>query len=290
MAEFTSNKVVVVGKYRNYDMRSMVQGICAFLQNSGFEPHLEKETKDLNNLPYIEADRANPGQYGLCIAIGGDGTMLGACRSWGMLGIPVLGINQGRVGFLTDISAADIYEHLGDILKGRCYMEKRNALKVSVLDAEQNVVAQELAVNDFVCRLTRHTLMHYSVFVGKDEPKEFFGSQRADGLIVATPTGSTAYALPAGGSILMPESEAFILAPICPQSLANRPVVIPDVYKLKITCSNNIPMQYVLDGVEFDPVDTTFSFLLERHETRVTFVHHCNYSYFEGLRKKLQWS
>lgn len=290
MANFSSNKVVVVGKYRNSDMRSMVQEVCSFLQTSGYEPHLEKETKELNSLPYIEADTDNYQQYGLCIAIGGDGTMMGACRNWGMLGIPVLGINQGRVGFLTDISASEIYEVLGQILKGRFYLEDRSALKVSVLDALQNVIAEELAVNDFVCRLTRHTMIHYNVFVGKDVPTEFLGTQRSDCLIVATPTGSTAYALTAGGSILMPESNVFILAPACAQSLSNRPVVLPDNYKMKITANNNIDMQYVLDGIEFPAIDTTHSFLLERHVRPVTFVHHCDYSYFDALRKKLQWS
>ena len=150
MPELKSKKIVVVGKYRNSDMSSFVQDICSYLQNLGFEPHLDKETKELNHLSYKEADLNNPEQYGLCVAIGGDGTMMGACRVWGMLGVPVVGVNQGRVGFLTDISANNVYELLGEILRGSFYLESRNVLKVSVFNEQNELVSTGVAVNDFV--------------------------------------------------------------------------------------------------------------------------------------------
>lgn len=278
--------IVLMGKHKNYDLGGFVQKIANYLSGLGANVFLDIETRENTPLNYPVAVEGE--KYDLVIAMGGDGTMMGAARKWGVLGIPLLGVNQGRVGFLTDIASEDVFEKLSDILGGKYKEEERNILNISVINNINNgkdVKYNEIAINDLVCRSASGKLMEFSLFLDG----EFISSQYADGIIIATSTGSTAYSLAAGGSIIHPDSEVLNIVPICPQSLSNRPLVVSIKKEIKIFFSGKESIKYTADGKESPVIESGYYFLIKNNEKKIKFVHPENYSYFEGLRKKLNW-
>lgn len=275
--------IILVGKHKNYEIGSFVQKVANYLIGMQCNVFLDDETKNTTKLDYPVATINE--KYDLILAIGGDGTMMGAARKWGVMGIPLLGINQGRVGFLTDIASEDVFERLLDVFKGKFTVEKRDILSVSVTNGK-DTIANNLAINDVVVgRGPTGRLKEFSLFLNE----EFISSQQADGIIVASSTGSTAYALASGGSIIHPSAEVLTIVPICPQSLSNRPLIVSSKNEIKIFFSGNETVPYSVDGIDSPNVNSGHHFLIKKHDTQVTFIHPDNYSYFEGLRKKLNW-
>ena len=281
MQEFKN--IILMGKHKNYDLGGIVQKVGNYLSALQYNIFLDSETKENTTLDYPVAVESE--KYDLVIVIGGDGTMIGAARKWGILGIPLLGINQGRVGFLTDISSDDVFEGISEILSGKFKREERNILNVSVISNGKKVVYNDIAINDLVCRSATGKLMEFSLFLND----EFISSQHADGIIVATSTGSTAYSLAAGGSIIHPDSEVLNIVPICPQSLSNRPLVVSIHKQIKILFSGKEGVKYTADGKDSPEITTGHYFLIKNNEKKIQLIHPSSYSYFEGLRKKLKW-
>ena len=224
------------------------------------------------------------------VVLGGDGTMLGAARQLAPYQVPVVGINHGRLGFITDIPVQDSGRALYDILHGRFETEDRMILTGSVMRGEQELFSAT-ALNDVVLnRSGRGGMIELRVEVDGT----YMYTQRADGLIVATPTGSTAYALSAAGPILHPEMHAMVLVPIAPQTLSNRPIVIPDRGLLSITltamgrvetgASVHFDMQTWSDLHPGDRID------VRRAPHPIRFLHPAGYSFFSTLRRKLDWN
>ena len=283
MQEFKN--IILMGKHKNYDLGGIVQKVANYLSALQYNVFLDSDTKENTTLEYPVANEGE--KYDLVIAMGGDGTMMGAARKWGTLGIPLLGINQGRVGFLTDISSDDVFEGISEILSGKYKKEDRNILNVSVISngKEAVTVYNDIAINDLVCRSATGKLMEFSLFLND----EFISSQYADGIIVATATGSTAYSLAAGGSIIHPDSEVLNIVPICPQSLSNRPLVTSIHKEIKILFTGQGGIKYTADGKDAPEVTTGHYFVIKNKEKKIKLIHPSSYSYFEGLRKKLKW-
>lgn len=224
----------------------------------------------------------------LVVVIGGDGSMLGAARTLCLTGTPVLGINRGRLGFLTDISPDHLEEKLTEVLEGHYVTEPRFLLDVEVR-REEVTVARAHALNDIVLHPGQVARM---VDFTLDIDGQFVYRQRADGLIVATPTGSTAYALSAGGPIIHPSLEAMVLVPMFPHLLSSRPLVISGNSEvvLRIGDGPDPSPQLSCDGQTRLTLQPDDSLHIRRKPERLMLLHPRGYDYFDSCRSKLGWS
>jgi NAD+ kinase len=220
--------------------------------------------------------------------VGGDGTLLRAARLLAEFNTPLIGVNLGRLGFLVDISPADVTARLEDILSGRYSAEERFILRAKII-REGDIVYQQSAVNEVVVHSWNATSM---IEIETSINGKFLNSQRSDGLIVSTPTGSTAYALSAGGPILSPTLKAIVLAPINPHTLTNRPIVVNDesIIGIAFRPSKQFKAQVVCDNVSIPDVEITDRIEIRKEVKSFRILHPLNYDFFEILRAKLNWS
>ena len=284
------NAVVLVGKYEDQEIESFIKKVATFLSGLGVEVFLDSDTSlNLldNKIPTKEPNEAT--DIDAIIVLGGDGTMMGAARRWGITSsnknIPLVGINHGRIGFLTDIPQASVFESLNAIINGDYKKELRDVIKYS-LKLNNDLLSEGVAINDLIVgRSITGKLMEFTVFVND----EFVYSQLADGIIITNPTGSTAYSLAAGGSILHPNCKVFTIVPICPQILSNRPIVIDNESKIKILFSGTNNLEYFVDGIKMKLAPFGSYFEIQRNIEQIELIHPQTYSYFSGLRTKLNW-
>lgn len=221
----------------------------------------------------------------LVIVLGGDGTMLTAARLMVPAHVPIVGINQGHLGFMTDIPLYDMIGVVDTILKGHYVSEKRILLTATVV-REGNQVGESLALNEVVLnRSGIGQLIEFEVFINR----QFVYTQRSDGLIITTPTGSTAYSLAAGGPILHPTLPALALVPICPQSMSNRPIVINDNCYIEILLTRGIDARVHCDGHNYYDLQEMDKIIIQRHPDSVCLLHPLDYNYYDTLRHKLHW-
>ncbi|HET7775252.1 MAG TPA: NAD(+)/NADH kinase, partial [Azospira sp.] len=222
----------------------------------------------------------------LAIVLGGDGTMLNAARHLARYKVPLVGVNQGRLGFMTDIARCDMLSCMEDLLDGRFQPEQRLILDAEVIRDGKEVCANQ-ALNDVVIdKGAIGRMIEFELFIDG----EFIYNLRADGLIISTPTGSTAYALSANGPILHPTLGGIALVPLCPHALTNRPVTVSDRCDIELRVIQSTDARVHFDGqVAFDirPNDCV---RMRRSDYNVCFLHPPGYSYFAMLRQKLQWS
>lgn len=219
----------------------------------------------------------------LIIAFGGDGTFLGIARKVHHFNIPVLGVNLGRLGFLTDIDQKTLHTHLSAILEGDVNYEERFLLKASI-DGD----LRSFAMNDVVIHKTELSrLIEIDVYVND----HYLSTYRADGLILATPTGSTAYSLSTGGPIMYPSLPAIVISPICPHTLSHRPLVIPSNCKIDVVTSDREkePVHVTCDGQELFSLSNGEQLTIEPSSHPLTLLHAKDYNYFSILREKLNW-
>lgn len=284
------NSVVLVGKYKDQGIESFISKIATFLNSLGVDVFLDRETSlnlSNNKIPTKEPNESN--DIEAIVVLGGDGTMMGAARRWGIASnkknIPLIGINHGKVGFLTDIPQTLVFESLNAIINGDYKKELRDVIKYS-LKLRNEILSEGTAINDLIVgRGVTGKLMEFTVFVND----EFVYSQLADGIIVTNPTGSTAYSLAAGGSILHPSCKVFTIVPICPQILSNRPIVIDNESKIKILFNGTDNLEYFVDGIKMELAPFGSYFEIQRNIEQIELIHPQNYSYFLGLRTKLNW-
>ncbi len=287
--------VALVGKYHTPSAgggasaaRQPLQEIAEFLQQQGCAVSIERDTvlnTDITGWPSLTVDEIGA-QCNLCLVVGGDGTMLGVGRRLAPYGVPLIGINQGRLGFITDIAFGSFRETLGPMLAGQFDEERRSLMHSRVL-RENECVFDTLAMNDVVVNRGATSGM---VELRVEVDGHFVANQRCDGLIVATPTGSTAYSLSAGGPLLHPSAAGWVLVPIAPHTLSNRPIVLPDTCEVALVlvagrdASANFDMQSLASLMHGDRVSVRRS----RHHAR--FLHPRGWSYFDTLRRKLRWN
>lgn len=224
----------------------------------------------------------------LLIAMGGDGTFLAAARIASVQNIPLIGINLGKVGFLVDISPLQMCEKLKQMLAGDYRQEHRYLLRTKIIRAEQ-VTHEEISLNEVVVHrwVTPSMIKIVTHIDGR-----FLNAQRSDGLIVSTPTGSTAYSLSAGGPILHPGLNALVLVPLNPHTLSNRPIVIDDNAEIEITFSQTSQINALVtcDHLEIPDVLISDRILIKKDPTPIKILHPLEHDFFETLRKKLYWS
>ncbi|MDR2129083.1 MAG: NAD kinase [Burkholderiaceae bacterium] len=268
--------------------REVVESIGDFLQSLGCHVALEASTARLCGCSRFAAwTVADIGeQADLCVVAGGDGTMLGIGRQLARYGTPLIGVNQGRLGFITDIALDQYREVLPAMLQGAYEEDLRSLIQGHVIRDGQ-CVFDTLVMNDVVVNRGAGTGL---VEMRVEIDGHFVANHRADGIIVATPTGSTAYALSAGGSLLHPLAPAIILAPIAPHALSNRPIVLPDSAEIAIEivagrdASASFDIQYLPSLRHGDRI------VVRRSQARVRFLHPRGWNYFDTLRNKLHWN
>ena len=289
------HKVALIGKYQTSgavaqasSSRSALQEIAHFLHDQGCEVVLEAQTANNTGLTgYPVIDVATIGAHcDLGLVVGGDGTMLGIGRQLARFDVPLVGINHGRLGFITDIPFDSFKATLTPILSGEYEEDHRSLMHARVMRDGQ-CVFDALAMNDVVVhRGTTSGMVELRVEVDGN----FVANQRADGLIIATPTGSTAYSLSAGGPILHPSIAGWVLAPIASHTLSNRPIVFSNESEIAIEivsgrdASANFDMQSLASLLIGDRI------IVNRSEHRVRFLHPIGWTYFHTLRQKLHWN
>ena len=294
----TSNfrHVALIGKYQassagstGDSSRQALEDIAHFLERQGCEVTLEAETASnaglTHDYPSLNVDEIGA-RCDLGLVVGGDGTMLGIGRRLARFGTPLIGINQGRLGFITDIPFDTYQATLSPMLKG-AYEEDLRPLMHATVVRDERIVFEALAMNDVVVnRGATSGMVELRVEVGG----RLVANQRADGLIIASPTGSTAYSLSAGGPMLHPSIPGWVLVPIAPHTLSNRPIVLSDATEVAVEVvsgrdvSANFDMQSLASLLHGDRI------LVKPSEHCVRFLHPQGWNYFATLRKKLRWN
>ncbi|HTG98014.1 MAG TPA: NAD(+)/NADH kinase [Burkholderiales bacterium] len=266
-------RIALIGKPRSAESESSLQQLREFLRKRGCEV-----------LP--EGENAGSAKADLAIVIGGDGTMLAAARDLVRHHVPLVGINQGRLGFMTDIGLHDMQTGIGAILDGKYAIEERSLLDAEITRAGKSML-RTIALNEAVIgKGSQGRLIEFELRVDD----EFVYRLRADGIIVATPTGSTAYALSAQGPILHPAVPALTLVPLNPHTLSARPVSVSDRCRIDIVMVHSIDARAHFDGLALHDMAEGDHLILQRSADAVRFVHPPGYHYFATLREKLGWS
>ena len=219
----------------------------------------------------------------LAIVMGGDGTMLSVARNLIEADVPLVGINRGRFGFLTDLRAEHMLSEIDHIIAGNYIREPRMLLSTQIVRDNQ-VIYNSYALNDVVIK-SGLRLIELEV----DIDGKFVYKQRSDGLILSTPTGTTAYALSAGGPILHPNLEAIALVPICPHTLSNRPIAVNSSSKIEVTLVHFDEAQLSMDGQSQETLQVGDKIIVQRSERNIFLLHPSDYCYFDMLRNKLNW-
>ena len=270
------------------ESRKVLEDIAAFLSQQGCEVVLEKDTATntgIRAFDVLDVDAIGEG-CDLGLVVGGDGTMLGIGRQLARHGVPLIGINQGRLGFITDIALQTYRETLVPMLQGAYEEDHRSLMHAKVMRGS-DCVFEALAMNDVVVNRGATAGM---VQLRVEVDGHFVANQRADGLIIASPTGSTAYSLSAGGPLLHPSIPGWVMVPIAPHTLTNRPIVLADAAEIAVEIvagrdvSANFDMQSIASLQHGDRIT------VRRSEHHVRFLHPVGWSYFDTLREKLQWN
>jgi NAD+ kinase len=286
--KFPFQTVALIGKYKTPEITEPLLRLAEFLTTQGVVVVVDNLTsKHLTNHRYrtISLDDMN-GAVDLAIVVGGDGTMLNIARILVPFGIPLVGVNQGRLGFLTDIALDSMQQTIGAMLQGQFVTEQRMLLTTQILRAGQEVFSA-LALNEVVVhRGNASNIIEFETRING----EFLYTQRADGLIVATPTGSTAYALSAGGPILHPGLDLIALVPVCPHILSNRPIVVNSESQVEIQLHSKHGVRVRFDSHSFFDVQLNDVLLISRHAARLCLLHPLGHSYYHTLREKLLWN
>ena len=278
----------LVGKFNSGGIREELASIATFLVARGLSVSIEAETArntGFDAWPALDAE-ALGAACDIAVVLGGDGTMLGIARRLARHGTPLVGINQGRLGFITDIAFGDYEPALGAILDGE-YDEEQRAMLEGHIERDGARIFDGFALNDvIVSRGATAGMVELKIEIDGD----FVANLRADGLIVGSPTGSTAYALSAGGPILHPGIAGWVVVPIAPHDLSNRPIVVPDSGAVAIEivagrdASVNFDMQSLTSLAHGDRIH------VRRSAFRARFLHPRGWSYFSTLRSKLHWA
>lgn len=281
--------VALIGKYQAQGIEPVLEDIAQFILRQGAEVTLEHDTALNTGLatryPTLDVDGIGAA-CDLAVVVGGDGTMLHIARELARYNVPLIGINQGRLGFITDIPVHEVHASLGPMLHGDFEEEHRTMLEGQVV-RDGEVIYDGFAMNDVVVSRGATASM---VELRVDVDRQFMANLRADGLIIASPTGSTAYALSSGGPILHPAIKGWVLTPIAPHTLSHRPIVLPDASEVTVEivagrdASANFDMQSLASLLHGDRIR------VQRSAHQVRFLHPRGWSYYATLRRKLRWN
>ena len=280
--------IALIGKYKNPDLITPLLSLARYLQSRDIEVILDSLTASnvVGNKWVAVPMEEIGGRVDLAVVLGGDGTMLNIARKLAPFGIPLVGVNQGRLGFLTDLSIDSMMQTLGSMLDGRYIEERRLLLSVDVC-RDTSILFNALALNDVaVSRGIGGNMIEFEVRING----EYVFTLRSDGLIVATPTGSTAYALSSGGPILHPSLELIALVPVSPHTLSNRPIIVgPDAVVEILMHQTSAALVHSDSHSHFD-LQEYDRVVVRRSPYMATMLHPADHSYYRMLREKLGWS
>lgn len=278
----------ILGRVKNQGVRETLKILIHYLNELSVELLIETETAETLNDPLLKTiPREQIGkECDLLIVVGGDGSLLHAAHAIREYETPVIGINRGSLGFLTDIHPAEL-EKIKAILQGDYLLEKRFLLTTEI-DFNGTLLGKDDALNEVaIIPDTVPHMIEFEIYV----ENQFVCSQNSDGLIIATPTGSTAYALSGGGPILHPELDAIVLVPMFPHSLNNRPIVIEGNRRIDILLSQNnlTSPRLSCDGRAYLNTPAGSRISIHKKDRRLHLIHPLDYNYYEALRSKLHW-
>lgn len=277
----------IISKPNRELLSTVVPPLLEWLRGRKIDVFIDQETNEFAaSGAQTMAREAIAERVDLMIVLGGDGTLLSAARALGSHKVPLLAVNLGGLGFLTSVTLDELYPVLDQILAGKHRISERMMLDAEIL-RDGKVTERQCALNDAVAnKAAIARMLDFDVFVDGNS----VGRYRADGLVVATPTGSTAYSLAAGGPIIDPDLDAFVITPICPHMLTNRPLVVPDTARIDLDfTAADEPVYITLDGqigFQLKPKDRVS---ITKSKSRVALVRPPSKTYFEVLRSKLKW-
>ena len=278
-------RIALIGKLPSAGIATSLRELTDYLRSRGCEVLVEQHTAQALGVRGADYEALGKGSD-LAVVVGGDGAMLAAARNLVRYHVPVVGVNQGRVGFMTDIGHQDMKSGVGAILDGKGTLEERTLLDAEILRGG-SAVLRTIALNEAVLgKGAGARLIEFEVSLDG----EYLYTLRADGLIVATPTGSTAYAMSAQGPILHPAVPAFALVPLNPHTLSARPVSVSDRSAIEIKLLRGVDVRAHFDGFSLTDVTEGDRLALKRSADTVRFIHPPGYRYFATLREKLRWS
>lgn len=286
--KFPFKNVALIGKHKSPEVARPLLSLADFLSDRGLRVMVDSLTAEhLKDHPYPAMSLDDMAAVAdLAIVIGGDGTMLNIARAFSPHHVPLIGVNQGRLGFLTDLTLENMLESIAAMLEGEYLTERRLLLSVRVMRGETEVFSG-LAFNEAVVHRSQiSSMVEFEVRIDG----EYLYNQRADGLIVATPTGSTAYAMSAGGPILHPGLDVLALVPVCPHTLSNRPIVVSGSSVLEILMHRSGDIRVRLDSHTSFDMQLHDKIIVTRHPDHAHLLHPVGHSYYHTLREKLLWN
>jgi NAD+ kinase len=283
----TTTSVGIIFKPHFEPARTEAAKLAHWLKERGVSVFSEEMTATANGLGSREGSSTIPADVEWVVVLGGDGTLLGAARRVGTYGVPILGVNLGGLGFLTEIPLQRLYDVMESMLQGRLELETRLMLETRVVREGKEICLFEVLNDVVINKGALSRIIDLEVYINE----QFLTTFRADGLIISTPTGSTAYNLSAGGPILYPTMSNFVLTPICPFTLTNRPIILPDDDQIRITMGKESEEKVSLTfdgqvGFDFHYGDKV---LINKSSKEIRLVKSPAQSYFEILRAKLTW-
>ncbi|PKM95872.1 MAG: NAD(+) kinase [Firmicutes bacterium HGW-Firmicutes-1] len=283
------NKFLLMPNILKSSSQELTKDIVTWLTNHQYEVYITEDVGDLYDLQRYSCNQEEAILKADCaIVLGGDGTILHAARDLAAYDLPILGVNLGHLGFLAEVDETDIYSTLDDLCSGRYSIEDRMMLQTTIIDDNNQVNNIGLALNDVVVSRASSRMGGYSVFVNDELVNHYF----ADGIIVSTPTGSTAYNLSAGGPILVPSKEMIVITPICPHSLTARSIVISSDDQVRINFKQNRrphdkDLQVTIDGQQVIGITNDTELVIEQSKVYTHLVKLNSVNFYSLLRKKL---
>lgn len=276
----------IFSKPAKAELTQIVPDLLRWFEGHGYRVVVDQETAGYASGPeVVERVAVAARDPKFVVVLGGDGTLLAAARAVAKAGIPVLGVNLGSLGFLTEVPLSELYPTLEAMDQGRCGTEQRSMLSCQLL-REGKCVAHYHALNDVVVNKSSIArLADFDLFIDQD----FVSNYKADGLIVATPTGSTAYSLAAGGPILMPSVEGFVITPVSPHALTHRPLVVRDSVEISIVVKAAEEHAFLsVDGQVGMPLNDGDRVTCKKSQHKVQLLR-MKKTFFDVLRTKLKW-
>jgi len=280
----TIQKIGIFSKLKPDISQKVLLELASWLRERNYDILMAPETAGIIGETSPLKQEEIPAKADLIIVLGGDGTLLSVARLTHPFDVPILAVNLGSLGFLTEVSLSDMYGTLEQVLKGESISERRMLLN-ACLQRDGKTIQDDFALNDVSINKNSARIVNLEVHVNG----QYMTSYRADGLIIATPTGSTAYSLSAGGPIIHPSMNALLLSPICPFTLTNRPIVIPSQSVLQVKLITEEEVQVTLDGQTGYPMFRNDLLEIKQGPTPVSLIQAKGKNYYQVLRQKLHW-
>ena len=284
----TFNSIALIGRHTDPRVAESLRGLAEHLVERGRKVVIDPTCDCGITVPVAKVAPAQwAGQADLIVAVGGDGTMLHAARIAAAVSAPLLGVNRGRLGFLADIGPSEMRQSLDDVLAGRFTRESRAMLK-AMIEIDGRLAHEALALNDVVAqKWETGRMLDFETWIDG----QYVNTHGGDGLIVATATGSTAYALSCGGPILHPSLDALVVVPVCPHTLSDRPIVVGGASNIEIRLVNRpgIKAQVTCDGIMLGDLNLSDRLVIGPAPQRVDLLHPPGHDYYRILRSKLHW-